>query len=188
MDHFLFSNIRDWVPSQDVLCKRFREYGKLIKFCGRSNNASLFMAIAVYFGGARRGCIMIPTSSNRAGWSLIQKELRNFLSRGKSVTPAEVSSNNSGGVGQLVGGGQKGNNLPFYGKQRQFRDFENTGTMMGHNMIHGDPRVNVIHGNPGVNISVINGRPMRVFKFKLTTTNVALRIYKSESGRQVVKY
>ena len=38
-----FSDIRDWVPGQDVLCKRFREYGKLIEFCGRSNNAGLFV-------------------------------------------------------------------------------------------------------------------------------------------------
>lgn len=76
-----FSDIRDWVPGQDDLCKRLREYGKLIEFCGRSNNAGLFVVIAVYFGGAQRGCVMIPASSNRAGWSLIQKELRNFLSR-----------------------------------------------------------------------------------------------------------
>ena len=174
-----FSDIRDWVPSQDVLCKRFRENGKLIEFCGRSNNASLFVVIEVYFGGARRGCVMIPTNSNRAGWSLIQKELRNFLFGEKSVTPVEVSSNNSGKVGQSVGGGWNGNNLPIYGKQRQFRDFKKTGTTLGHNMIHGDPRVNV---------SVINGRPTRVFKFKLTTANLALRICKSEGGRHMVNY
>lgn len=68
-----FSDIRDWVPGQDVLCKRFRENGKLIEFCSRSNKAGLFVVIAIYFGGARRGCVMIPASSNRACWSLIQK-------------------------------------------------------------------------------------------------------------------
>lgn len=87
------------MPAQDVLCKRLREYGNLIEFCGRSNNAGLFVVIAVYFGGAQRGCVMIPASSNRAEWSLFQKELRYFFSRERSVTPAEVPSNNSGGVG-----------------------------------------------------------------------------------------
>ena len=105
------------MPSQDVICKRFRENGKLIEFCGRSNNASLFVVIAVYFGGAQRSCVMIPANSNRAGWSLIQKELRNFLFGEKSVTLTEVSSNNSGKVGQSVSGDWNGNNLPIYGKQ-----------------------------------------------------------------------
>ena len=70
-------DIRDWVPGHVLLCKRFRENGKLLEFCGRSNKAGLFVVIAVYFGGSRRGCIMIPASSNRAGWSLFEKELRN---------------------------------------------------------------------------------------------------------------
>nr|POE59953.1 6-phosphogluconate dehydrogenase, decarboxylating 1, chloroplastic [Quercus suber] len=30
---------RDWVPSHGLLSKRFRENGKLLEFCGRSNNA-----------------------------------------------------------------------------------------------------------------------------------------------------
>ena len=63
-----------------VLCKRFRENGKLIEFCGRSNKADLFVVIVVYFGGSRRGCIMTPASSNHAGWSLFQREIRNFFS------------------------------------------------------------------------------------------------------------
>ena len=49
--------------------------------------------------------------------------------------------------------------MPFYGKQRQSRDLENTGTLMGHNVILGDPGVNVFHENPWVNVAVINGRP-----------------------------
>ena len=64
------ADIRDWVPSQAVLYKKLRENGKLLEFCGRSNRAGLFVVIAVYFGGSRRGYIMIPASSNRAGWSL----------------------------------------------------------------------------------------------------------------------
>ena len=52
---------------KDVHCKRLKENGKLIEFCGRSNKAGLFEVIAEYFGGTRRGCIMIPASSNHAG-------------------------------------------------------------------------------------------------------------------------
>ena len=47
------------------------------------------------------------------------------------------------------------------------------GTILGNNEIHGDPIVNV---------SVINGRPMRVFNFKLTSANLALRVCKPEGG------
>ena len=53
-----------------LLCKRFRENGKLLEFCERSKKVGMFVVIAVYFEGSRRGCIMIPVSSNRAGWSL----------------------------------------------------------------------------------------------------------------------
>ena len=59
------------MPGLAVFCKRFRENGKLIELCGRSNKAGLFVVIAVYFGGSRRGYIIIPASSNRAGWSLL---------------------------------------------------------------------------------------------------------------------
>ena len=45
---------------------------------------------------------------------------------------------------------------------------------------------NVIHGDSTVNISVISGRPTRVFNFKLTPAKLALRIYKHEGGRCVV--
>ena len=92
-------DIRDWVPGHVLLCKRFRENGKLLEFCGRSNKAGLFIVIAVYFGGSRRGCVMIPASSNRAGWSLFQKELRNFCSSAKPVSLAKVSVINGGGGG-----------------------------------------------------------------------------------------
>ena len=71
-------DIRDWVPSHVLLCKRFRENGKLLEFCERSNKAGLFVAIAVYFGGSRRGCIMKPASSNRAGGLCFRKSLGIF--------------------------------------------------------------------------------------------------------------
>ena len=41
------------MPSHVLLCKRFRENGKLLEFCGRSNKAGLFVVIAIYFGGSR---------------------------------------------------------------------------------------------------------------------------------------
>ena len=57
-----FADIRDWVPGHDAHCKRLREDGKLIEFCGRSNKAGLFIAISIFYGKARRGCVMIPAS------------------------------------------------------------------------------------------------------------------------------
>ena len=110
-------DIRDWVPGHGLLCKRFRENGKLLEFCGRSNNAGLFVVITVYFGGSRRGCLMIPISSNRASWTLFQKELRIFCCGAKSVSLDKVSFNNGGGGGQLAGGGRSGKSLPVYGNQ-----------------------------------------------------------------------
>ena len=59
-----FADIRDWVPRKDYLCKRFRANNKLFKFRGRSNKAGIFMEIAMYYGGARRGWVLVPTSSN----------------------------------------------------------------------------------------------------------------------------
>lgn len=69
--------------------------------------------------------------------------------------------------------------MPIYGNQRQFKDFEKIGTTLGHIVIHGDS---------GVNVSVINGRPTWVFKFKLTTANLSLRICKSKGGCRAVNY
>ena len=40
-------DIRDRVPSHVLLCKRFKENGKLLEFCGRSNKAGLFVVIVV---------------------------------------------------------------------------------------------------------------------------------------------
>ena len=98
-------DVRDWVLGRAVLCKRFRENRKLIKFCGRSNRAGLFVVIAEYFGGSRRGCIMILVSSNRACWSLFQREIRNFFSSAKPISMAEESFIKGGERGQTTGGG-----------------------------------------------------------------------------------
>ena len=62
-----FADIRDWVPGNVSICKRFQENNKLLEFCGRSYRASVFVVIAEYYGGAHRGCVMIPASSNRVG-------------------------------------------------------------------------------------------------------------------------
>nr|POE62223.1 hypothetical protein CFP56_39549 [Quercus suber] len=93
------ADIRDWVPGRAALYKRLRDNGKLIEFCRSSNKTGLFVVIAVYFRGSRRGCIMIPASSNRASWSMFQRELRNFFTGEKPVSMAEESSKNGGGGG-----------------------------------------------------------------------------------------
>ena len=76
-----------------------------------------FVVITVYFGGSRRGCLMISVSSNRAGWTLFQKELRIFCYGAKSVSLDKVSLNNGDGGGQLTGGGRSGKSLLVYGNQ-----------------------------------------------------------------------
>ena len=79
---------------------------------------------------------MIPTSSNRAGWSLFQKELRIFFSGAKLVSMVEVSSNNGGGSGQFAGGGRSGKLMSVYGNQQKIKNFEKIGTKLGQNVIH----------------------------------------------------
>ena len=59
-----FADICDWVPGIDVMCKWYRENNKLFEFRGRSNKVEIFVEIAVYYGGARHGCVMVPASSN----------------------------------------------------------------------------------------------------------------------------
>ena len=103
------------MPGRAVLCKRFRENRKLIKFCGRSNRAGLFVVIAEYFGGSRRGCTMIPASSNRACWSSFQRERRNFFSGAKPISMVEESFIKGGGGGQSTSGGLSGNILSIFG-------------------------------------------------------------------------
>ena len=87
------------------MCKRFWDNNKLLEFCGRSNKAGVFVVIAEYFGGARQGCVMIPASSNRASWSLFQREMRDFFTGVKPVPMVEAPSKNGGGGGGQSAGG-----------------------------------------------------------------------------------
>ena len=96
------------------MCKRFRDNNKLLEFCGRLNKAGVFVVIAEYFGGARRGAVMIPASSNRAGWSLFQREMRDFFTGAKPVSMAEASSKNGGGGGGQSGGGDRSGKIVCY--------------------------------------------------------------------------
>ena len=102
---------------------------------------------------------MIPASSNRAGWSLFQKELKNFCFGAKLASQAKVTFNNGGGGGgQPAGGGRSGKILSVYGNQRKSRNFEKNRTKWGQNMMHGDSTENgsAIKGNG----SALSGRPM----------------------------
>ena len=110
---------------------------------------------------------MIPASSNRAGWALFQKELKNFCFGAKLASQAKVTFNNGGGDGgQPAGGGRSGKILFVYGNQQKFRKFEKNRTKWGQNVMHGDSTENgsAIKGNG----SALSGRPMQAFKFKLT--------------------
>ena len=90
------------------MCKRFRENNKFFIFGGRPNKAGIFVDIAVFFGGARRGCVMVPASTNRFGWCLFSKELESFLS-GSNVGMVEGrTSDEAKSGGQMDGSGDNG--------------------------------------------------------------------------------
>ena len=130
---------------------------------------------------------MIPTSSNHAGWSLFQREMKDFSTSAKPISLAETTfKNGGGGGGQSVDGDQSGKILFAVGHQRKFRNFENFGAILGQNRI---PRG---HAKNGLvlkgEVSAINGRPMRTYTFKLTPACVALRVCKSEGGKRYVTY
>ena len=76
-----------------------------------------------------------------------------------------------------AGGGRSGKLMSVYGNQQKIRNFEKIGTKLGQNVIHGDSIVNV---------SIINGRPIWAFNFKLTPAILALRVCKLEGGRHIV--
>ena len=91
---------------KDFLCKQFRENNKWLEFCGRLNKSGLFVDIAVYYGRAYQGCVMIPSRYNvqRSGWSSFQKGLGLFL-LGKShykVIPDTTVGWFGGQKGQLI--------------------------------------------------------------------------------------
>ena len=121
------------MPGKVSICKRFREHNKLLEFCGRSNKAGVFVVLAEYYSGARRGCVMIPASTNRVGWTLFQRELSNFFTGAKPVSKAEVSSINGGGRegGQSAVDDRSGKFLSALGNQQKSRNFENFGTFLG---------------------------------------------------------
>ena len=128
---------------------------------------------------------MMPASSNRAGWSLFQREMRNFFTGAKPVSMAEASSKNGGGGGdQSTSGDRSGKLLSTYGHQQKFRNFENFGAILGQNGIPGVLTVNgsVLNGK----VSVINGRPTRDFTFKLTPGFFALRVCRPEGGKRSI--
>ena len=130
---------------------------------------------------------MIPASSNRAGWSLFQREMRDFSIGAKPISMAEATSKNGGGGGgQSAGGDQSGKILSVVGHQRKFRNFEKFGAILGQNKIPGGHAENglVLKGK----VSVINGRPTRTCTFKLTPACLALRVCKSEEGKRFVTY
>ena len=127
-----FADIRNWVPGKVPMCKWFWDNNKLLEFCGRLNKAGVFVVIVEYFGGARRGCVMIPVSSNRAGWSLFQREMRDFFTGAELVSMAEASSKNGGGGdGQSASGDRSGKILSAVGHQCKFRNFEKLGAILG---------------------------------------------------------
>ena len=124
------------------------------------------MVIAEYYDGARQGCVMIPASTNRLGWSLFHKELGFFFSGDKS------RPRNGGGSGDFLpaNGGRNRQARNNYGNQQKLRNFEILGDKLGNNVILGDS-------------TKLNGRPTHAFTFKLTTENLALRVFKSEDGK-----
>nr|POE75268.1 hypothetical protein CFP56_14303 [Quercus suber] len=136
-----FANIRDWVLGKDYLCKRYRENNKFFKFRGRSNKVGLFVDIVLYYGGACRGCVIIPASSNSSGWCLFTKELDRFLSGENTVLVEGMTSDGVVGGGLTAGGGQNGKKMINYGNQWKTRNFQNSGVIMGHNVIMSDSTV-----------------------------------------------
>ena len=162
-----FVDIHDWVLGKVSHCKRFQENNKSLEFCGRSNKAGIFVVIAEYYGGARQGCVMIPASTNRLGWSLFHKELGFFFSGDKS------RPRNRGGSGDFppANGGRNRLARNNYGNQRKLRNFEILGDKLGNNVILRDS-------------TKLNGRPTHAFTFKLTTENLALRVFKPEDGKR----
>ena len=134
------------------------------------------MEIAVYFGGARHGCVIVLASSNRSGWCLFSKELERFLSGPKTAWVKRGTSNEDASGGLTEVGGHRGNNFFKYGNQRKNRDFENTKASSGNN---------VLKGTSGVSVTTRNGRPTRETLFKLNISNLALRVSIADGGKRV---
>ena len=174
-----FANIRDWVPEKDLFCKRFRANNKLFEFRGRSNKAGIFVEIAVYYGGASRGWVLVPTSSNRSGWCLFSKELDSFLSGSNTARVVGRFSDAADGGGPTDGVGQNKKKPINSRTQRKLRKFEFPRAVLGNN---------VLKGVSSVSVSSKNGRPIRDFTFEVTPTTLALRVSISDGEKRVVKW
>ena len=133
----------------------------------------------MYFDGAHRGWVMVPTSSNWSRWCLFTKELVSFLSISNTVSVEGKTSDEDVGGGLLDGGGQNGKKSVKIGNQRKFRKFEISRANSGHN---------VLKGNTVAAVSSKNGRPTRDFKFELTFAKLALRVSKLVGGKRMATW
>ena len=174
-----FVDIRDWVLGKDLFCKRFRANNKLFEFWGRSNKAGIFVEIAVYYGGASRGWVLVPASSNRSGWCLFSKELDSFLSGSNTARVVGRFSDAADGGGPTDGVGQNKKKLVNSRTRRKLRKFEFPRAVSGNK---------VLKGVSGVSISSKNGRPMCDFTFEVTPATLALRVSISNGEKRVVKW
>ena len=157
-----FADIRDWVPGKDLLYKHYRENNKFFEFRGRSNKAGIFVDIAMFFGGAQRGSVMVPASSNRTGWCLFSKELDSFLAGSNTVGVEGRNSGGAAGGGQLYGGSHDGKKLFKTGNQREVRNFENSRAYLGHNVFKGETATVTVSKKK-------NGRRTHNFMFKVNS-------------------
>ena len=174
-----FADIRDWVPGKDLFCKLFRANNKLFEFQGRSNKAGIFVEIAMYYGGASYGWVLVPTSSNWSGWHLFSKELDSFLSSSNTARVVGRFSNAADGGGPTDGVGQNKKQPVNSRTQRKLRKFEFSRAVSGNN---------VLKGVSGVFVSSKNGKPMHDFTFEVTPATLALRVSISDGEKRVVKW
>ena len=108
----------------------------------------------------------------------VSERIRQVLVGENTVLVAKGTSEGIVG-GPLAGGGQNGKKLTSYDNQQKNGKFQNSGGILGYNGIKGDFSITV---------SNINGRPTHKFVFKLTSANLALRVFKPYGGKQVVSW
>ena len=174
-----FADVRDWVPRKDFFCKRFRANNKFFEFWGRSNKAGIFVEINVYYGGAYRGWVLVPASSNRSRWRLFSKELDSFLSGSNTTRVVRRFSDVTDGGGPTDGGGQNKKQPVNIKNQRKLRQFEFPRVASGNNMLK---------GVFGASVSSKKGKPMRDFTFEVTSATLALRVSIFYGEKRVVKW
>ena len=128
----------------------------------------------MYYGGACCGWVMVPMSSNQFGWCLFRKELNRFLSSSNTIWVEGRTFDEAVGGCPMDGGGQNGKKSFKIRNQWKLRNFEISRAILGHNVL----KVVTV-----VIVSSINSKPMREFTFELTSTNLALRVSKSDGGK-----